>query len=480
MKASKNTSPKAPPPPIPADHPYLSRHQLTPADPDAITLASHIIQRLGESGQPPDMGVGWINVGNSSYLQTLDTEYFQKLLLSGSSFKLVQGYFGGGKTHFLHCVRELASHHQFATAIVELSPTECPYDDSLRVYQAVARRIAAPPKHLLAQPSIGFPELVRAAIDDRLQEELTHAQSQKLPDPAATATQSIRRWLTRTVARTPCESPSFRQATLALALAYLDENFEQERPLDAWLSGESVPQSALKDFGVYDTISRSNGFTMLRCLTQMVVALGLRGSALLFDEVDRNLSVSPKRSHTIGDNLRQVIDACGSSRLPCTLFMYAVPPEFMQRIVPEYPALYQRLKAPVPMSVRSPQSVLIDLERLDLEPVEMLSALGDRVRDVFQVARSIQLNPTTQSHNARALAVASTDAVFEVNHRRLFVKTWVDVLTSQAADGEQKLTSNQARDLVLGSYQGMRDPQNSGGPDAQGSGAPVGDDFLDF
>jgi len=45
--------------------------------------------------------------------------------------------------------------------------------------------------------------------------------------------------------------------------------------------------------------------------------------------------------------------------------------------VPDYPALYQRLKTPLALSVRSPQAVLIDLERLDLEPVELLGQLGE-------------------------------------------------------------------------------------------------------
>ena len=31
----------------------------------------------------------------------LENEYFNSILKQGSSFKLVQGYFGGGKTHFL-------------------------------------------------------------------------------------------------------------------------------------------------------------------------------------------------------------------------------------------------------------------------------------------------------------------------------------------------------------------------------------------
>ena len=79
-------------------------------------IASHILQRLGEGGQPPEVGVELINVGNESYLKVLEHEYFGNQLRIGSSFKLVQGYFGGGKTHFLHCVRDMAWRHGFVTA----------------------------------------------------------------------------------------------------------------------------------------------------------------------------------------------------------------------------------------------------------------------------------------------------------------------------------------------------------------------------
>jgi hypothetical protein len=109
------------------------------------TVANHIIQRLAEGGQPPELGIQHVNVGNETYLKILETEYIGRVLKGGSSFKLVEGYFGGGKTHFLYCVRELAWSHGFATSLVELSPHECPYDDPLRVYQAVARGIALAP-----------------------------------------------------------------------------------------------------------------------------------------------------------------------------------------------------------------------------------------------------------------------------------------------------------------------------------------------
>ena len=208
---------------------------------------------------------------------------------------------------------------------------------------------------------------------------------------------------------------------------------------------------------------------MLRSLLQMIVGLGMPGTALLFDEVDRNLSVSAKRSHIIGDNLRQVVDLCGRHQLPNTLFMYAVPPEFMRNVVPDYPALYQRLKSPVPLSVRSPQSVLIDLERLDLDPAQLLTALGDRLVEIFEKARDVRMDHTLQHANASAMAKACANAFFEVNHRRLFVKTWVDFLFSQLVDGERALEEAELEQLIGGGQSQLTTETSS--PD---------DEFADF
>ncbi|MCL2325256.1 MAG: ATP-binding protein [Proteobacteria bacterium] len=409
-------------------------------------VAAHIIQRLGEGGQPPEFGLQRINVGNESYLNVLEHEYFNALLRQGSSFKLVQGYFGGGKTHFLHCVREIAWRYGFVTALVELSPTECPYDDALKVYQNVASRITTAPETIMTPPAYGIGNLVRKVVDERLK------PSQGSPEQARA---EVLHWINHTLARAWCESHSYRQAIAGLANAYLMADFRREQRIEAWLLGESIQNSELKDDGIYDQLARSNGFTMLRSLLQMVVAMGLNGTALLFDEVDRNLSVSAKRSHIIGDNLRQVVDLCGRHQLPHTLFMYAVPPEFMRTVVPDYPALYQRLKSPVSLSARSPQAVLIDLEKLDLAPTELLTQLGQKLVSVFEDARDIALNHKLQAENAYALAKACTDAYFEVNHRRLFVKTWVSFLYTQLADGESRLTPEDVNALIWSEQQSL-------------------------
>ena len=398
------------------------------------SLANHIVQRLAEGGQPPELGINFINVGNESYLEVLQREYFDRILRGGSSFKLVEGYFGGGKTHFLYCVKEMAWANGFAASMVELSPSECPYDNPLRVYQAVVRGLSLAPAQGELSPHRGWTELLADYADDLVCE---HGKEMAL------------RFVRRNLRRVPCESHSYRQAVVAFLRAEIEQDDETAALLAAWLGGEPVSSSLTREHGVFEPFSRNNAFTMLRSLTQMSAGIGMPGVVLLFDEVDRNMSVGLRRIRTIGDNLRQVIDLCGRSQLPGTLFLYAVPPEFLRNVVPEYPALHQRLRSPIPLSVRSPQAPVIDLQQLDLEPVELLQAMGERILAVFQRARQVSFDGELQRRNAALLARTCVEGEFEPNHRRLFVKVWTDALFRQLVDGEQDLQVRQEEERVI-------------------------------
>ena len=49
----------------------------------------------------------------------------------------------------------------------------------------------------------------------------------------------------------------------------------------------------------------------------------------------------------------------------------------------------------------------------------------------------------------KTLAAACVNTQFEVNHRRLFVKSFVDLLNWQADRGEEQLDIDQAIDVVI-------------------------------
>lgn len=262
-------------------------------------LARRILTAMGEAGQPPERGIRFVNVGNESYLKVLQEEYLELLLgqARGSSFKLVQGYFGAGKTHFLYCVRDLAWSQGFLTALVGLSATECPFDRRLAVYRAIAQKLVLPPTSEDEEPVRGFPSVLRTLAEERT---------------AEIGRDAFIDWVRHSYERASIDWHPFRRAVAGfLKAAARDE--DDVAPLEAWLLGEPVPASEVRPFGVFEAPDEQFGFAMLRSLLQSVVHLGQKGTVLLFDEMDRTLSLGRKRTQQLGDNLRQLIDLCSLS-----------------------------------------------------------------------------------------------------------------------------------------------------------------------
>ena len=109
-------------------------------------LARRIIDQLGGSGQPPEYGVEHFSAGLDPYLKVIDEEYLGTFIKDdGSAFKLVVGIYGGGKTHFLYCVRDIGWRQGFAVSYVSLkSGGECPFDRLDLVYKAIASGLLPP------------------------------------------------------------------------------------------------------------------------------------------------------------------------------------------------------------------------------------------------------------------------------------------------------------------------------------------------
>jgi hypothetical protein len=205
----------------------------------------------------------------------------------------------------------------------------------------------------------------------------------------------------------------------------------------------------LRTIGVTEKINKNNAFKMLRSLAQTVRALGYTGLALLFDEGDRMLSIGGKAEKTATDNLREVIDRCRED-LPGALFMYAVPPDFLNTVVPKYPALQQRVQAANYFSRSNPFSPQIDLEHLDIPDEELLEQIGYRLLPIFELAYGVKLDQALQTANIHALSAAARNAYLAISHRRLFVKTLVTEWYRQKEEGEVALTPEVATALIKG------------------------------
>jgi bacteriophage exclusion system BrxC/D-like protein len=440
-----------------------------PAGPDA-RLARKILGQMGENGKPPERGISHVNVGNDSYLQILDRVYVNEVIrdADGSSFKLVQGTYGAGKTHFLYCVRDLAWHRNLLAAYVTVSPRECPLNKPLSVYRAVAQRLELPAPDAGGEAIRGIDDVLRRAAADQV---------------AASGKDAARAWVAATVERAAFTRHSFRDAAAAYLRAVIDDAEPTARRLGAWLRGEDVPAAEAKADGVYEAPSNENGFALLRSLLQCVHRLGHEGTVLLFDEAERRLSVETRptkaTTETI-DHLRELVDLCGRAELPRTLILYAVTPAFTQNVLPLYPALQQRLGSPVQyLSAHNPKAPLIDLEALDMDPLRLLVEVGGRLLGVARAAYAWAPDEAVVHENLERLARTVTEEQLEVSHRRLFVKLWIRLLDELRLGGERRLGDDEIRALVSDEQVDLLGEPEPSGPVLTFFGAPVGQTAVD-
>jgi hypothetical protein len=191
---------------------------------------------------------------------------------------------------------------------------------------------------------------------------------------------------------------------------------------------------------------------MLRSLIQLVPRIGWQGSVLLLDEAERRLAIGDKPTKALAetvDHLRELIDLCGRSELPRTLVLYAVTPAFTEQVLPLYPALQQRLGAPIQfLAANNPKAPVIDLEALDLEPRKLLIEVGKRLVDVAHKAYAWTPNDHMVQANLDRLAAIVTEEQLEVGHRRFFVKLWIRLLDQLRLGKSKVFTEDDMRALV--------------------------------
>jgi hypothetical protein len=406
-------------------------------------LARQIVEVLGSSGTPPNRGVQYFNVGNQSLLNALDEYYFSSYLQDGgATYKMVVGDYGSGKSHFLYCLRDLAWQRGFAVVKVDLSPVETPYNDQRLVYAAVARNII-------------WHEEDEAMTDEQGLIPFLEGTLQRIVGDAIsleTATHPNYRALVDTVEATPIDSPAYKAAILGYFEALIRDQEERLDSLARWLLGSSTTPDdtkILREIGVTGKITRPNAFRMLRSLAQIVRALSYSGLILLFDEVDRMASIGGKAEKLATDNLREVIDRC-RDELPGAMFVYAVPPQFINDIVPRYPALQQRVRAPGRFSHTNHFSPQINLEHLDLDEDDLMLAIGEKLIPIYETAFEASLDHTIQYGNAAILANVARDVFLDISHRRLFVKAFVTELARQHAGEERLITEGEAMAIIRG------------------------------
>ncbi|MBI4491975.1 MAG: DUF2791 family P-loop domain-containing protein [Chloroflexi bacterium] len=397
---------------------------LAGASLEALTplVARLIIESVGQSGQPSDYGFQYFTVGLDPYLELIDQEYLATFIAQGgSAFKMVVGVYGGGKTHFLYCVRDLAWRRNFAVSYVSLSPNQSPFHQLEAVYRALAHGLVPPlaPDELLSRYDRGLPSFLKAWYAQKLREY----HERGLAGPARRV-----EFLQDLDALQGMENPNFSKAIKAASRALLEGREEDFAEAGQWLTGDGFDRRTHGRFGIFQPLDRTTAFPMIRSLAQWVRQLGYRGLVVLLDEAERVPSLSARQREQHLSNLRELIDECGHTSFQGVMLFYAVPDEnFLEGRTQIYEALKQRVDTV--FEDFNPTGVKIRLDDLQAEPVDFLCQVGEKLADVYEVAYGPRFATDSRRQTIETTAeYAVAHRWGDIGYKRLFVTRLVRAL----------------------------------------------------
>lgn len=379
--------------------------------------AKRIINDVGGTGQPPLYGYQFFSAGLEEYIKTIEEEYLDDYIkYGGSSFKLVVGAYGGGKTHFLYNIQGKSWDSNYITAYIELSPNSTPFHKLEQVYKSIVSNLLYPQdSETLIE---GYDKGIEAAIKSWYGQKYIEF-SETFPQDELEG--EINDYVSNLG---PYESTSFKNAMKNAFLAQHNENEETFNLIIQWLKGENPPKATLKDVQIFEKIDKTTAFKMLRCLIQWIWDINYSGLIVLMDEAEQTPSMTTKQRNTLLQNLRELIDACSRGGLKGTMVFYAVPDEsFLEGRTAVYEALNQRLETIFEGEI-NPTGVKIDLENISSNPIDLLNEIGKKLARIYEIAYNMNFEEAVINDKIQEIAekAYNEERFGEIGYKRNFVQ----------------------------------------------------------
>ncbi len=376
------------------------------------------LEALSNGIPPNDEIMEFISVGLEADLEMFYEEYFsaETGLLPNSeqgAFKIVEAYYGGGKTHYLRSVERLAHKHGFASAFIELHKDSCPLTNFELIYQRVMERLTLPATE--SQPRAeGIEQVLRRLVLPPAEDTET--------DPATYANTMM-----RNIRDLPL--PSIRMALHQAAMAIVSDDRTTLDEYKTYLrTGKSSPTIRRKTS--LEPIDKKTGAMAIRSVIMWLRQMGLPGLVFIMDEGDRSLSMSRKNDKEVAsNNLVQLINETTSSWAG-VLFLYSIPgwTDF-ENCFGHNQALIQRIKSVgFPSNPLATRIVLEERYSSKEAKTQICQEVGNKLFEIFQIAYRSQIDTVSVEKYINLTAKKVFDYADEVYFRRLFFQAFIAVL----------------------------------------------------
>ena len=408
--------------------------------------------RLGAEGKvPTDISrahdaVSLYSVGIEPWIDRLSQTYLSRLCKTNAHFKLVIAPYGGGKTHFLVSLGARALSENYAVSYIGCSDN-IRFDNSLEIYRSFVSGITVP-----GAGGSGLRQLLNGWV-------IPHAL-EMIGDKAVDLKHAGHTWLNSLYASEYPE-PSFARVSTTALKELIDPGSTTIQDASfRWLRGEI--DTLTRDEMSYLRISpipakerNEFGRRMLLSMCRFVRMFGLNGTVMLFDEVETLFNAKGRALLRVLAAMRVLIDLPVGVSGGVPLFaIFSAVPDILEQFH-KYQALKQRLDVVgASFSEGNNFAPQIHLGTVGSQK-EFLVSLGMKLLRLGELATGHAFDMDVQSNNIRKLATVADERDLDINARRLFVKSCVNLLNHQTCQGEREYSEIELQHRYRGSFEDL-------------------------
>ncbi|MCY4559416.1 MAG: DUF2791 family P-loop domain-containing protein [Chloroflexi bacterium] len=386
------------------------------------------------------------SVGIEPWIDRLAQLYLQNLCKRAAHFKVALAPYGGGKTHFLLNLGIRAREREnYAVAYVPCGEG-IGLDDPLAVYRELVKHLQLPKQD---QPGL------RVFLDSTARRMRESIEKREVPDVDA----AFRLWVSD-IRRRDYPENAFGRVLAAALQASLDDSPLGDAAL-RWLQGDvdtldKSEMQAMRLAKVSAAGRKQFGRNLLLSLVKFLPEAGVNGLVLLVDEVETLFQVKRGAAALrILGAMRVILDAPTGVSGGVPLFcVFSATPDVLEEFR-RYPALEQRVSVRgAAFQEGNDLAAQLHLDKMASQET-LLAGIGNRLVDVGTIAVGKPFDLELQTRNARRLAQVASERSLEIDARRLFVKTWVNLLNIQASEGEREIEDDELMERYSGSFDSL-------------------------
>jgi hypothetical protein len=165
----------------------------------------------------------------------------------------------------------------------------------------------------------------------------------------------------------------------------LEAREAERQMLYEWFEGGRLSKKDLRQWQIFESLSKTNSKRLLVSLILMLRYLGYHGLIVLLDELETVLLQSASVRNAAYENVRLLIDNAEQAHHLHVFFSIIPDVLLADKGFKSYDALWSRVRSVGESRRLNYRSIVIDLHRTPLETLELLT-LGKRLRHIHELA----------------------------------------------------------------------------------------------